>query len=140
MKTVFVDTLFYLALANGDDEYHDVAGEFERSFRGRLITTEYVLVEVLDALTGGDLRELGLAIVEAAIEDDATAVIPAGTELFGRARELFRQRADKQWGITDCISFVVMQEQGVREALTADHHFEQAGFRALLRGASAQGE
>jgi predicted nucleic acid-binding protein len=133
MKTVFVDTLFYLALANGDDEFHDVAREFERSFRGRLVTTEYVLVEVLDALTAGDLRELGLAIVEAALEDEATTVVPAGTQLFRRARDLFRQRPDKQWGITDCISFVVMQEHGISEALTADQHFEQAGLRALLR-------
>ena len=53
--------------------------------------------------------------------------------LFHRARELFRERPDKQWGITDCISFVVMQEHDVTEALTADQHFEQAGHRALLR-------
>jgi predicted nucleic acid-binding protein len=133
MKTAFVDTLFYLALANGDDEYHDLAAELERGFRGRLITTEYVLIEVLDALTVGDLRDLGLAIVEAALEDKLTTVVPAGTELFQRARELFRQRSDKHWGITDCISFVVMQQHGISQALTADHHFEQAGFHTLLR-------
>lgn len=132
MKTAFVDAFFYLALANGDDQEHRAATECARSWEGRLITTEYVLLEVLDALTVGELRDLGLAIVEAALQDETTTVVSASTELFNRGRDLFRQRPDKEWGITDCISFLVMQDQGLNEALTADHHFEQAGFRALL--------
>ena len=66
------------------------------------------------------------------MEDKATTVVPAATELFNRGRELFRKRPDKQWGITHSISFAVMQEHGLSGALTADHHFEQAGFHALL--------
>jgi len=45
---------------------------------------------------------------------------------------LYQQRPDKEWGLTDCISFVVMQEQGISEAFTSDHHFTQAGFTILL--------
>ena len=62
-----------------------------------------------------------------------TLVIPASTALMDRGIALFAARADKEWGLTDCISFVVMQEHNMTEALTADHHFEQAGFSALLR-------
>jgi len=54
------------------------------------------------------------------------------TKLFHRGVELFRRRPDKGWPLTDCISFVVMQDHGIDEALTADVHFQQAGFTALL--------
>ena len=60
-------------------------------------------------------------------------VIAASTSLLDAGLRLFRERADKDWGLTDCISFVVMQSEGTLEALTSDRHFEQAGFVALLR-------
>jgi predicted nucleic acid-binding protein len=46
---------------------------------------------------------------------------------------IYCQRNDKNWGIVDCISFIVMEERRITEALTTDIHFQQAGFRALLR-------
>ena len=49
-----------------------------------------------------------------------------------KALQCYKMRTDKEWGITDCISFVVMEEYGLTEALTADKHFRQAGFKALL--------
>jgi len=61
-------------------------------------------------------------------------VVPLSEALFRQSFDLYRQRLDKEWGLTDCISFVVMQERGITEALTADHHFRQAGFLALLAG------
>ncbi len=60
-------------------------------------------------------------------------IIPASTALMEEGISLFESRTDKRWGLTDCISFEVMRENGVVDALSADHHFEQAGFRALLR-------
>lgn len=135
MRAAFVDASFYLALVNKDDEYHDAALKLQKSFRGLLVTTEYVLLEVLDALTQGDLRDLGLAIVDVATGDPSTTVVASGSEWFERGRELFRNRPDKEWGITDCISFTVMTDRAIRECLTADKHFEQAGFDALLRSA-----
>ena len=60
-------------------------------------------------------------------------VVPASAELFQRGVEFFCARPDKEWSLTDCISFVVMAEKGISEALTADRHFEQAGFKALLK-------
>jgi len=63
-------------------------------------------------------------------------VIPASSELFEAGLELYRSRADKQWSMTDCISFVVMRREGITDALTADRRFEQAGFHVLLRPGS----
>jgi hypothetical protein len=63
----------------------------------------------------------------------AVRVVPASTSLFDEALGMFHSHRDKEWGLTDCISFLVMRREGVMDALTSDHHFEQAGFRALLR-------
>jgi hypothetical protein len=65
--------------------------------------------------------------------DPLVEVIPVSEALYQRGFQLYAQRIDKDWGIIDCISFVVMQEQGLTDALTTDIHFQQAGFRALLR-------
>ena len=59
-------------------------------------------------------------------------IVPASQDVFEQGVELFENRLDKDWSLTDCISFIVMRERGLTEALTGDHHFEQAGFRALL--------
>ena len=60
-------------------------------------------------------------------------LIPPDVALFDAGVQLFANRPDKEWSLTDCISFVVMQQEGITQALTADHHFEQAGFQALLK-------
>lgn len=133
MTTAFLDTLYLLALASTDDAYHHAAVAGEREYRGRVLTTEYILLEVLDALTTGAQREIGSALVGAIRRDENCEIISASTALFDRGLRLYEQHRDKQWGITDCISFVVMRDRRLTDALTADHHFEQAGFRALLR-------
>jgi hypothetical protein len=66
-------------------------------------------------------------------EDAEVTIVPPGPELFEAGLKLYSQREDKDWTLTDCISFVVMERMGIREALTGDHHFEQAGFTVLLR-------
>ena len=60
-------------------------------------------------------------------------IVPASRELFQRGVELFTQRPDKDWSLTDCPSYVVMKEQDIEDALTTDPHFEQAGFTVLLK-------
>ena len=60
-------------------------------------------------------------------------IVPATHELFERGCALFAQRGDKAWSLTDCTSFVVMRERDLEEALTADQHFEQAGFKRLMQ-------
>ena len=133
MNTAFLDTLYLLALVSTDDAYHQAAVAAEKEYRGRLLTTEYVLLEVLDAMTTGAQREVGAALVAAIRRDENSEIISASGALFDKGLRLYEQHRDKQWGITDCISFVVMRDRGLSDALTADHHFEQAGFQALLR-------
>jgi predicted nucleic acid-binding protein len=74
--------------------------------------------------------------LESIASDPAIEVIPVTEDLYVRAFDLYRQRLDKDWGLTDCISFVVMADQQLLDALTTDEHFRQAGFRPLLRDPS----
>ena len=72
--------------------------------------------------------------LQGALEKDLKIeIVPISEPLYTQALHLYRQRPDKEWGITDCISFIVMQNRDLTEALTTDEHFQQAGFRALLR-------
>ncbi len=132
MSAVFADTFYFLGLANPRDKAHAKCLAFSQSSDRPLITTSWVLMEVGDALSRGADRDVFLLLLEEVAADASTTVIVASQELFDRAVALFAARRDKEWSLTDCTSMVVMQEQGVTEALTSDHHFRQAGFRALL--------
>ena len=132
MRTVFADSYYYLAFVNERDAGHTRASEFARSYHGRSVTTEWILTEVADALSTPDLREIFLELLQQMRDEPGLIIIEANHELFERGIDLFKRRADKSWSLTDCISFVVMDEQGLTEALTADHHFGQAGFVPLL--------
>lgn len=133
MNATFVDTFYYLALVNADDAGHAKAMAANRSRKGRLVTTQWIMLEVADALADPVERPKFLAILEAIGNDPAVTLVEASGALFLRAVDLYRHRPDKEWSLTDCTSFVVMEEQQIREALTADAHFVQAGFVALLK-------
>jgi predicted nucleic acid-binding protein len=132
MKAAFADTFYFLALLNERDIAHQRAVAASRTPGLTLVTTEFVLMELADALCKPGQREEVLALWNVVQTDPAFRLVPATTELLQRGRNLYRDRADKEWPLTDCVSFVVMQEQGVSNALTGDHHFIQAGFKALL--------
>jgi predicted nucleic acid-binding protein len=93
----------------------------------------WVLMELGDALSAGRNRQAFLHFIDRLAGEPDWEVVPASPALFARAVELFRERGDKEWSLTDCSSFVVMTERGITEALTNDHDFEQAGFRILLK-------
>jgi predicted nucleic acid-binding protein len=134
MKAVFADAFYLIALSNPADTHHDAAVRASASLSSRLITTRHVLIEVADALSAPLFRaEVARFLCDLAA-DPCVEVIAPDDSLFDRGLDLYSQRPDKAWSLTDCISFVVMTERGLTEALTGDHHFEQAGFRALLRG------
>ncbi|MCI0489159.1 MAG: type II toxin-antitoxin system VapC family toxin [Blastocatellia bacterium] len=133
---VFLDTSYAIALSSSKDEHHEkalaLADELEAD-ETKLITTRAVILEIGNALSKQRYREDAVRLLESLEQDHKVEIIPISEELYERGFKLYRDRPDKAWGITDCISFVVMQERGLREALTTDEDFEQAGFVALLR-------
>jgi predicted nucleic acid-binding protein len=133
MTALFADTSFYLALLSEDDEYHARAVQLSMEMRRPIVVTEFVLLETGNSLSSVNERRLFVELVPHLRADPAVRMIPASSELFQLGYELYARRADKDWSMTDCTSFLVMEELGLTEALTTDHHFEQAGFVALLR-------
>jgi uncharacterized protein len=133
MKEVFADTSYYGAMLSARDVAHEAARRWSLAFTGVVVTTEFVLIELGNGVRGDTQRRGFAAFVSQLRMDPNTVVLPASSALFQAGMRLFESRADKDWSVTDCISFVVMEQRKLAEALTADHHFEQAGFTALLR-------
>jgi len=133
MIRVFADTHYFLALLGAREKCHVAAVEASRDPRLRLVTTEWVLAEFGDAYCHPKDRADFTALYRSLIKDSRVKIIPGDTRLFKRGVDLFEQRRDKEWSLTDCLSFVVMRDEGISKALTGDKHFEQAGFTALLK-------
>ena len=133
MSRLFADTSYYAALLSERDQNHAQAVALSEAFHGQAITTDFVLVEAGNLLCRSADRSIFLRLLDTLGNDPQTTVIPATRGLFDLGCSLFASRMDKDWSLTDCVSFVVMQQQGLSEALTADHHFEQAGVVVLLR-------
>lgn len=135
MKTVFADTGYWAARLNPKDRLHAKAGEVSSALgKVRILTTEMVLDELLAALSKALLRPYAIRGVEAIRSNPNVEVVPQTSLQFVSAFDSYRSVRDKEWSLTDCASFVLMRERGLTEALAHDHHFEQAGFIALLRG------
>jgi uncharacterized protein len=132
VKTVFADSFFFLAILNPADGAYKRSVEVSRSLVARRVTTAWVLTEVADAMAQPVNRPVFLGFLTALERNPAVTIVPASDALYRRGLDFYRRRIDKAWSLTDCISFVVMQEHGITTALTGDHHFTQAGFAALL--------
>lgn len=133
---VFLDTAYAIALSVESDEYHERAEELAERLEAeavRLVTTRAVLLEIGNSLSKARYRKAAVELLDALEQDSQVEIVSLSEELYKQALELFRKRPDKDWGLVDCVSFVVMQERGLTEALTTDEHFEQAGFHPLLR-------
>ena len=133
IPAVFADTAYYVAEVNPKDSLHALARAFTFGYSGRIVTTEFVLVEVAPFLVRGQGRKAYIDLIRNLRNDPLTTILPASSDYFDRGVELFAARPDKEWSLTDCISFEVMTELELTDALTADQHFEQAGFRPLLK-------
>jgi predicted nucleic acid-binding protein len=133
MTGCFADTYFFIALLFENDEAHAEAQAQIAGLSGRLYTSVWVLTEVADALATPGRRERFLPFLRFLQTSPLVTIVPAEQSLFDRGALLYSQRPDKSWSLTDCISFVVMQDYGLRDALTGDHHFEQAGFNVLMK-------
>jgi len=131
---VFVDTGFLLAVVRPQDEMHNRAAAWLMALEGqRLLVTEYVLVEAFNELRRLETRNLAILLAEEIRSSDEYLFLTATPVLLQAGLDLSAARRDKAWSLTDCISFHVMGEQGIDQALAHDHHLEQAGFDALLR-------
>lgn len=133
MIAVFADTYFYLALLGRDDGARRRAEEVAAALSVPVITTAWVLMEVANALAAPEYRSFYVQLAQSLRADPAVTLVPPTQQLFERGEAFYAARPDKGWSLTDCISFLVMQEMNLSDALTADRHFEQAGFNALLK-------
>ncbi len=132
----FLDTAYAIALSSPTDAYHQRAVELAdqlETLKGRLVTTRAVVIEIGNAQSKPRYRSAAVVLLDALDADPRVEIIAVTEDLYSRALTLCRARPDKKWGLTDCMSFVVMRERGITEALTSDEDFEQASFRALLR-------
>ena len=129
---VFADTAYFIALLNGKDTAHELALSYARRRFREIAVTEFILLELADAFSRPPDRADFLSMDGHVHRTPTYTVVPVSAGLLQRGRDLFAARPDKAWSLTDCTSFVIMQEHGLTDALTTDHHFTQAGFRALL--------
>ena len=134
MKVVFADTGYWTALLYPKDNLHEKALEISSTLgKSRILTTEMVLAELLAALSPLPTRPFAINGVDTIRTNPNVEVVPQTSIQFREAFDLYKKMADKAWSLTDCGSFEIMRERGISEALAHDHHFEQAGFKALLR-------
>lgn len=129
---LFLDTSFVQALLNRRDQYHDRAMTLSARLRMDTIwTTEAVITEIGNALSCFD-RARACSFIRSLYSTRNVRVVNVTTDLLQQGLSLYESRSDKTWGLTDCISFVVMDQNSLRDALSSDRDFLQAGFRALL--------
>jgi len=133
MTRVFADSFYFLALINPRDKAHARALEFSETLETPVLTTAWILTEVADALSQPPGRAAVVKLLRKLESDSSFTILPPDQIVFRQGFDLYASRTDKSWSLTDCISFAVMRQHGITESLTGDRHFEQAGFKALLR-------
>ena len=132
MTPVFLDTSGLIAVANRKDHCH---GRAEAAWKQllhehrRLVTTNIVIIELGDGLSRLRERPIAIAIRDMLIR--TATIIHMTSSVEDAAWALFTDRGDKEWGMTDCVSMVVMQQHGITDVFTFDDHFHQAGFRVV---------
>lgn len=139
MKAVFADTAYWIAVSNPRDSLHARVREVSKALRPmHLVTSEMVLAEFLNDFCqrGEFLRRIAVRLIERSRSDGSAFVVPQTSDQFWAAVSMYDGRPDKGWSLTDCASFQIMERYNLTEALTHDRHFEQAGFKALLRDES----
>jgi predicted nucleic acid-binding protein len=135
MKTVFADTLYWIAAVKPDDPWSKAA-KVAKAALGEvyIITTDEVLTEFLAALSKGEhMRKQAAKMVRAILENPNVKVIPQTRDSFLKGLTLYENRSDKEYSLTDCIAMNVMKAESLVEVLTNDNHFEQEEFTVLIK-------
>ena len=137
MNLVYADSGYWIALQNPRDQWHRKAVEVtERLGDFRIVTSAMVLVEYLNGVSrlGSHSRQLAVATVQRLYASRPfVTVVPQSDEQLQAAMNRYVSRLDQRWSVTDCASFLIMEELGITDALAYDRDFAQAGFRPLLR-------
>jgi uncharacterized protein len=134
MRQIFADTGYWIGLVNPRDQIHQRVMKITQELSSvRLLTTEMVLVELLNSFSDSPFRRAVAGMVLKLRNDRNLRIVPQTSEQFERALRRYKQAADKSWSLTDCASFRVMEAEQIQAALTHDEHFAQAGFETLLR-------
>ena len=133
MNDLFADTYYFIALVGPDSVDRQKAVAATANCTCRLITTAWILTELANFLHRLRDRAAFLQIFHALTTDPKVVILECNQHYFDRGITLYKSRPDKEWSLTDCISFIAMKEMRINDALTGDHHFEQAGFHALLK-------
>jgi len=134
MSLTFVDTLYFIASINPKDQWHEKALEVGATLKGDLVTTEAVLIELLNFFCdyGREMRVKSAAVVSESLDLPGVQVIEQTRDSFLSALSLYTARQDKSYSLTDCMSMNTMRELGIANVLTHDRHFTQEGFVVLL--------
>ena len=135
MQVVFADSAAWIALINTRDDLHrnawHVFNELQKQ-QTRLITTEFVFLEVADGLSAPSHRQKTVTFMNGLQNRRWLKIVPVSPSLYDEGWQLYTQRPDKEWSLTDCTSFAVMQQEGISLAFASDHHYEQTGFQKLM--------
>ncbi len=135
-NAAFADTSALHTLADPDDALHQAAVALSQELRRqrvRLVCTDYIIAELVGGLTGRLPHHQILAFVDGLLNSPFLTIAHIDRARAAAGWALYRSRPDKLWSLTDCISFIVMAALNLQDAFTHDRHFEQAGFRAMLR-------
>lgn len=136
MEEVFADSSYWIARINPNDKYHENAKQAMNELRNvRIVTSDSVWYEVFAKFSshGEELRNLTATLYEQMRSTPNIEIVAQKRDHMELAIQLFTARQDKSYSLTDCTSFVIMEERNILRALTHDSHFEQAGFVALMR-------
>ncbi|NJN55848.1 MAG: type II toxin-antitoxin system VapC family toxin [Anaerolineae bacterium] len=134
MAKVFVDTWAWLTLLNRQDSRNHQAQIVMQQLqqnKSLLVTSEFILLKLADALSAPAIRQQTVGFVQTLRKNPLVEIVPLSSDLGEQAWRLFAARPDREWGLTDCTSFVIMTAQNIVQAFTADHHFVQAGFQIV---------
>lgn len=134
MKGVFIDTGFVIALESVTDQNHEKASQLWNELLKNLpemVTTTYVIDEIVTFFNSRNRHAKAVEIGNRLMSSQSVQLIHVDKGLFDKGWQYFQQHDDKTYSMTDCISFIVMKEQGIEAALSFDKHFTQAGFEVL---------
>lgn len=133
MSLRLADAALFIAVLNRRDRFHAWAADYYRRTPDHLMVPLPVLVEVGNYFCESAFRPQVISFLHHVQQDARVDCIALDADLMQEAMDLYAGRADKEWGLTDCISFALMHKAGIEEAVTTDHHFEQAGFHILMK-------